>query len=288
MPEIIRPGTIIGTLTEKSAKEIGCPRLPVIAVGSHDTACAVAAVPAEPHGEVSTPAKPAADDKTRWAYLSSGTWSLMGVETQAPFINDKTFAYSFTNEGGVAGTIRLLKNIMGLWLLQECKKHWQKQGEDLSYNQLTGLAKKAKTGSATIDVDNSCFLAPGDMPERINEYLAKTGQKPIADKGQMVRMLLENLAGKFAETIKQLEDVIGSDIDFLHVVGGGSQNLLLNQLTADATGKTVTAGPVEATAIGNILLQAKAAGQIRDLTHARNLVRNSFTPKQYLPENAPT
>jgi rhamnulokinase len=126
------------------------------------------------------------------------------------------------------------------------------------------------------------------MPERINEYLAKTGQKPIADKGQMVRMLLENLAGKFAETIKQLEDVIGSDIDFLHVVGGGSQNLLLNQLTADATGKTVTAGPVEATAIGNILLQAKAAGQIRDLTHARNLVRNSFTPKQYLPENAPT
>ena len=129
------------------------------------------------------------------------------------------------------------------------------------------------------------FLSPGDMPGRINEYLTKTGQNPIIDKGQMARMILENLAGKFAETIKKLEDVTGKPIDFLHIVGGGSQNSLLNQLTADATGKTVTAGPVEATAAGNILLQAGAAGQISDLTHARKLIRNSFTPKQYLPEN---
>ena len=196
MPEIVRPGTLIGTLTDNISHEIGCPPIPVIAVASHDTASAVAAVPAE--------------EKTRWAYLSSGTWSLMGVESPTAVINDKTFAYPFTNEGGVNGTIRLLKNIMGLWLLQECKKHWQKQGLDLSYDQLTELAAKAKSASATIDVDDSCFLAPGDMPARINEYLTKTGQKPINDKGLMVRTILENLARKYAETINQLEDVTGN------------------------------------------------------------------------------
>ncbi|MGB7582830.1 MAG: rhamnulokinase family protein [Sedimentisphaerales bacterium] len=273
MPEVVRPGTIIGTLTEKVAKEIGCPRIPVIAVASHDTASAVAAVPA--------------DDKTRWAYLSSGTWSLMGVESPAAVINDKTFAYPFTNEGGVDGKIRLLKNIMGLWLLQECKKHWQKQGIDLSYNQLTELAAKAKSASASIDVDNSCFLSPGDMPHRLNDYLAKTGQKTIDDKGLMVRTILENLARKYAETINQLEDVTGNRLDRLHVLGGGSQNDLLNQLTADATGKIVTAGPVEATAIGNILMQARATGQLGGISQARHLVRRSFTLKQYRPQNTP-
>jgi sugar (pentulose or hexulose) kinase len=271
MPEIIRPGTIIGTLTNKVAKEIGCPPIPVIAVASHDTASAVAAVPA--------------DDKTRWAYLSSGTWSLMGVDSATAVINDKTFAYPFTNEGGVDGKIRLLKNIMGLWLLQECKKHWQKQGIDLSYNQLTELAAKAKSGSASIDVDNSCFLAPGDMPARINEYLLKTGQKSISDKGLMTRMILENLARKYVETINQLEDVTGNQLDCLHVVGGGSQNDLLNQLTADTTGKKVIAGPVEATAIGNILIQARATGQIQDLAQARALVRRSFAPSEFRPQN---
>jgi sugar (pentulose or hexulose) kinase len=273
MPEIIRPGTVIGTLTEKVAKEIGCPRIPVIAVASHDTASAVAAVPA--------------DDKTGWAYLSSGTWSLIGVESTTAVINDKTFAYPFTNEGGIDGKIRLLKNIMGLWLLQECKKYWQKQGIDLSYDQLTELAAKAKSGSASLDVDNSCFLSPGDMPHRLNDYLAKTGQKTIDDKGQMVRTILENLARKYAETINQLEDVIDSPINRLHVVGGGSQNDLLNQLTADAAGKIVTAGPVEATAIGNILIQARATGQLDNISQARGLVRRSFTPKEYRPQNTP-
>jgi rhamnulokinase len=274
MPEIVRPGTVIGKLTNDVAKEIGCSPIPVIAVASHDTASAVAAVPA--------------NDKTRWAYLSSGTWSLMGVESPTAVINDKTFNCPFTNEGGVNGKIRLLKNIMGLWLLQECKKHWQKQGLNLSYDRLTALAAKTIPASANIDVDNSCFLAPGDMPARINEYLLKTGQKSISDKGLMTWMILENLARKYAETIKQLEDVTGNQLGCLHVVGGGSQNTLLNQLTANATGKKVTAGPAEATAIGNILMQARATGQIQDLTQGRNLVRNSFTPKQYLPENVST
>jgi len=209
----------------------------------------------------------------------------MGVESATAVINDKTFACPFTNEGGVDGKIRLLKNIMGLWLLQECKKHWQKEGINLSYDQLTELAAKAKSGSATIDVDNSCFLAPGDMPARINDYLTSTGQNPIDDKGLMARTILENLARKYTETINQLEDVTGNRLDRLHVVGGGSQNDLLNQLTADATGKIVTAGPVEATAIGNILMQARAAGQLGDISQARSLVRRSFTPKEYRPQN---
>ena len=209
----------------------------------------------------------------------------MGVESPTAVISDKTFACPFTNEGGVNGKIRLLKNIMGLWLLQECKKHWQKQGIDLSYNQLTELAAKTIPASANIDVDNSCFLTPGDMPARINEYLLKTGQKTIDDKGQMVRMILENLARKYVETIKQLEDVTGNQLDCLHVVGGGAQNDLLNQLTADATGKIVTAGPVEATAIGNILMQAKATGLIAPLAQARALVRRSFAPSEFRPQN---
>ena len=272
MPEVINPGTIVGTLTKNVAKEIGCGEIPVLAVGSHDTASAVAAVPA--------------DRKTKWAYLSSGTWSLMGVETPNAIVNDKTFAYPFTNEGGVEGTIRLLKNIMGLWLVQECKRQWQKEGEDLSYARLTELAEKAKSGQATINVDDSQFYAPGQMPARINKYLAATAQKPIDDKGQMVRVILENLARKYAETINQLEDVVAGGIDCLHIVGGGSQNKLLNQLTANATGKKVIAGPAEATAIGNILMQARATGQIQDLTQGRDLVRNSFTPKQYQPKDA--
>ena len=272
MPEVINPGTIVGTLTKNAAKEIGCGEIPVLAVGSHDTASAVAAVPA--------------DRKTKWAYLSSGTWSLMGIETPNAIVNDKTFAYPFTNEGGVEGTIRLLKNIMGLWLVQECKRQWQKEGEDLSYARLTELAEKAKPGQAAIDVDDSQFYAPGQMPARINKYLAGTGQKPIDDKGQMVRMILENLARKYAETINQLEDVVAGGIDCLHVVGGGSQNKLLNQLTANATGKKVIAGPAEATAIGNILMQAGATGQIQDLAQGRDLVQNSFTPKEYCPQNS--
>jgi sugar (pentulose or hexulose) kinase len=179
MPDVIGPGKIIGKLTKKVAGEIGCGEIPVIAVGSHDTASAVAAVPA--------------DEKTNWAYLSSGTWSIMGIETPKTIINDKTFAHQFTNEGGVEGTIRLLKNIMGLWLVQECRRQWQKDGEDLSYAQLTTMAEKARPFAATVNIDTGEFLAPGDMPRRINEHLERSGQQQIEDKGQMVRVLLECL-----------------------------------------------------------------------------------------------
>jgi sugar (pentulose or hexulose) kinase len=242
----------------------------VIAVASHDTASAVAAVPAS---------------GGNWAYLSSGTWSLMGVEAPNAIINDKTFQYEFTNEGGVENTIRLLKNIMGLWLVQECKRQWEQEGVNLSYEQLTEMAQKAKPFAAHIEVDRAEFLAPGDMPRRINDYLIETGQKTIEDKGQMIRAILEALAFKYRTVIKRIEDVTGRKIDCLHIVGGGMKNELLNQFAADATGKKVIAGPAEATATGNILMQAKAVGQIKTLTEARELVRNSFELKEYEPQN---
>ena len=271
MPKIIQPGSVVGQLTSGIAKELDCGTIPVIAVGSHDTASAVAAVPA-------------ASD-TKWAYLSSGTWSLMGIETPKAIINDNTFKYEFTNEGGVENTIRLLKNIMGLWLTQECRRQWQREGTDLSYARLTAMAEKAEPFARQIDVDHSGFLAPGDMPKRINEYLEETNQKPVEDKGQMTRTILENLALKYCSIMEAVEDVAGHKIDVLHIVGGGIQNELLCQFTANALGKKVVTGPIEATASGNILMQAIATGQIKSLAEARRIVRNSFELKEYQPQD---
>jgi rhamnulokinase len=272
MPDIVETGTIVGKLTKPITDELGCSRIPVIATASHDTASAVAAVPAE--------------ENNKWAYLSSGTWSLMGVEVPHAIVNDKTFQYEFTNEGGVDNTIRLLKNIMGLWLVQECRRQWQREGAKLSYPEMTEMAQKAKPFARHIEVDYSGFLAPGDMPERINTYLAETGQKPIEDKGQMIRAILESLALKYRVIMERIEDITGQNTDCLHIVGGGIQNELLCQFTANAIGKKVIAGPIEATASGNLLIQAKAAGQIKTLAELRNIVRNSFELKEYLPQEA--
>jgi len=272
MPDIVETGTVVGQLTETIAQELGCSRIPVIATASHDTASAVAAVPAE--------------QNNNWAYLSSGTWSLMGVEVSRAIVNDKTFQYEFTNEGGVENTIRLLKNIMGLWLMQECRRQWQREGVELSYPEMTEMAKKAEPFARHIDVDCRGFLAPGDMPERINSYLAETGQRTIDDKGQMMRVILESLALKYRVVMERLEDITGQTIECLHIVGGGIQNELLCQFTANAIGKKVVAGPIEATASGNLLIQAKAAGQIKTLTELRKIVRNSFELKEYQPQEA--
>jgi len=270
MPDIVQPGTVVGQLSKSIAGELGCEQIPVIATGSHDTASAVAAVPA---------------GQGNWAYLSSGTWSLMGVEVPEAIVNGKTFEYEFTNEGGVENTIRLLKNIMGLWLVQECKRQWEREGVELSYPELTEMAEKAQPFARHIEVDSREFLAPGDMPKRINNYLAETGQKKIQDKGQMIRAILEGLAFKYRLVLERLEDVTGNKIDCLHIVGGGMQNELLNQFAANATGKRVVAGPAEATATGNILMQAKATGQIKNLAEARKIVRNSFDLKEYEPQD---
>ncbi len=271
MPKIVAPGTVVGKLTEDVAEEIGCQQVPVIAIGSHDTASAVLGVPAA---------------GGNWAYLSSGTWSLMGVELPKAIVNDKTFEYEFTNEGGVQNTIRLLKNIMGLWLVQECKRQWERDGQDLSYAQLTEMASGAKPFFGRVDCDCPEFLAPGDMPTRINKHLSDTGQTPTDDKGQMVRLILESLAMKYRTTLAAIEDITGQSIDILHVVGGGIQNELLCQFAANAIGKKVIAGPIEATASGNILMQAVATGQIKDIDEARAVVRQSFDLKTYEPQEA--
>jgi rhamnulokinase len=270
MPKIVDPGTVVGCLSDEIQGELGCGAIPVIAVGSHDTASAVAAVPAT--------------GDANWAYLSSGTWSLMGIEIPHAIVNDKTFQYEFTNEGGVEKTIRLLKNIMGLWPVQECRRQWQSEGADLSYAEMAALAQEAEPFARRIDVDDGSFLAPGDMPRRINDYLVRTGQEPIDDKGQMVRSILENLALKYRSRMEAIEDVAKSEIDVMHIVGGGIQNELLCEFTANALGKKVVAGPIEATAIGNILMQAIATGQIKSLAEARKIVRNSFELKEYEPQ----
>jgi rhamnulokinase len=270
LPKIVQPGNVVGRLNTEIAKELGCDPIPIIAIGSHDTASAIAAVPAT--GE------------DNWAYLSSGTWSLIGVEIPRAIINDKTFKYEFTNEGGVENTIRLLKNIMGLWPMQECRRQWQSEGTELSYAEMAALAEKAEPFAHYIDVDDGRFLAPGDMPKRINEYLVETGQNPINDKGQIIRTILESLALKYRSVIEAIEDVAGKKIDILHIVGGGIQNELLCQFTANALDKKVVTGPIEATASGNILMQAKATGQIKTLDQAREIVRNSFELKEYQPQ----
>jgi len=268
MPEVVKPGTVVGQLKSELCAEFGCGSINVIVAGSHDTACAVAAVPAR---------------GKKWAYLSSGTWSLMGVEAEEAIINDKTFEYQFTNEGGVENTILLLKNIMGLWVLQECRRQWEREGDDLSYAELTAKAEEAEPFAAYIDPDYGGFLSPGDMPAKVNEYLAETGQETIDDKGQMVRAILESLALKYRSVMEALEDVAGETIETLHIVGGGIQNELLCQFAANATGKKVVAGPIEATSSGNILMQAKATGQIESVEQIRRIVGRSFDIKRYEP-----
>jgi len=268
MPNVVKPGTVVGELSEEIRDEIGCGAIPIVAVASHDTASAVAAVPAR---------------SDRWGYISSGTWSLMGLEVPEAIINDTTFKYSFTNEGGVENTIRLLKNIMGLWLVQQCKKQWAKEGTDLDYGRITEMARQAKPFSALMDPDYAEFLTPGDMPARINAYLEKQGESPITDKGQMVRVILENLALKYRLVLERLEEVTGDKLEVLHIVGGGIKNELLCEFTANATGKRVVTGPVEATGIGNVLMQARAVGQVQNLAEARKVVSNSFDLKEYEP-----
>jgi len=268
MPDIVHPGAVVGQLADDIAEELGCEPIPVIACGSHDTACAVAAVPAEGKD---------------WAYISSGTWSLMGVEIPRAIINDKTFEYQFTNEGGVENTIRLLKNIAGLWLVQECRQQWRREGDEFSYAELAALAEKAEPFVARIDVEHSDFIAPGDMPAKINRHLQQTGQPPIEDKGQLVRVILECLAFRYRWTLEKLEDIIGQKIEISHIVGGGIQNELLCQFAANATGLKVVTGPVEATASGNIIMQAIAAGQIGSLEEGRGVIRNSYELKEYRP-----
>ncbi len=256
LPQIVDPGTRIGTLLPEIAASTGLGEVAVYASASHDTASAVAAVPAE-------------EGAVDWCYISSGTWSLMGVEVDAPVITAECLALNFTNEVGAGGKIRLLKNIAGLWLLQECRRAWGKW----SYEELASMAESARPRVARLDTDY--FLEPGNMPERIAAYCRETGQAVPADAGETTRVILESLAFRYAEVLQSLERLTGRTIRVIHIVGGGSRNTLLNRLTAEITGRRVIAGPAEATAAGNVLVQAIGAGEVRDLAEARAMVRRS-------------
>jgi rhamnulokinase len=277
-------GTVLGPLQKEVAEECGVDPISVIATTAHDTASAVLAVPAEDpadphHSSLITRHSP------DWCYISSGTWSLMGVELPEPIINDKSLRYNYTNEGGFGGSIRFLKNIMGLWLVQECRRQWQKEGQEHSYAQLATLAAEARPFVAILDPDWRPFLSPGQMPTKIEQFCRETNQKAPATKGEFVRTCLESLALTYRKTLKGLEDVLGRTMRVIHVVGGGSQNELLNQMTADACGVEVIAGPAEATAIGNVLCQAMAQGCVSGLTEARRIVRKSFPVRRYALQN---
>jgi len=267
--EIVRPGTRLGTLLPQVAEITGLPGVPVYATASHDTAAAVAAVPAE--GE-------------DWCYISSGTWSLVGVELAEPVINSKSLEWNLTNEIGFGGSIRLLKNVAGLWLLQECRRSWMAEGAEYDYGELSRLAAEAKPFAAVIHPD--AFLHPGCMPERIADYCRRTGQAPPASVGEFSRTILESLALRYRQVLEGLESVTRRRIKIIHIVGGGSRNHVLNQLVADATGRLVVAGPAEATAAGNVLVQAIGAGELAGLAEARALVRRSSDLMMFEPKTS--
>jgi rhamnulokinase len=278
LPELIAPGSVLGTLRGPVAEETGLsPETTVIVPATHDTGSAVVAVPAAGKGPGSPP---------DWCYLSSGTWSLMGVEVARPIITEATYRSNFTNEGGVDGTTRLLKNIMGLWLVQECRRTWARSGREYSYEDLIPQAEAAPAFRSLVDPDHPSFLPPGDMPARIAAFCRDTGQ-PVPDgEGAFVRCALESLALKYRWVVERLEEITGTPIKTIHIVGGGARNALLNQFTADATGRPVQAGPVEATAIGNLLMQARARGRIGSLAELREVVAQSFPVTTYEPSES--
>ncbi len=269
-PKIVPSGTRLGPLTDEITAETGLQSVQTIATCSHDTGAAVAAVPAE------------AGDQ--WAYLSSGTWSLIGVELPEPLINERVLAANYTNEAGFDGTTRFLKNIVGLWLLQECRRSWQRRGIDLDYAEINRLAEEAEPFRSIINPDGARFMSPPDMPAAIVEFCRQTGQATPETPGQFTRCIFESLALLYGKTLDTIEELTGRTITKLHIVGGGSQSKLLNQFAANSTGRTVLAGPVEATAIGNVLIQAIAMGELKSLTELRQVVKSSFEIQTFTPQ----
>ena len=270
LPEINDAGRIIGKLTPEVENMARVKDISVVAVGSHDTASAVVSVPAE---------------GSEFAYISSGTWSLMGIESDEPVISDKTLAYNLTNEGGVGQKIRLLKNIMGLWLLQECKRIWSAGGKDYTYPELVEMARTAPPFRSILEPDYMEFYNPPDMTQAIVDFCKKTDQPAPENTGQFVRAILEGLAFKYRMVLDQLREVSGKKLEKLHIIGGGANNELLSQFSANATGIPVITGPTEATAVGNLMVQAMAMGHVKDLDEIRAVIRNSFDLKTFIPEN---
>ena len=314
LPAIEATGSIAGTLLPHVAAEVGQSGLTVIRTASHDTAAAVAAVPAveeregipaglvarkdsRTSGDFRTSGNPKSKIQNpkcvtggkrvagNWAYISSGTWSLIGVELPAPLINADALAANFANELGVGGTVRFLRNVAGLWLVQESQRTWAAQGQSYTHEQLAQMAGAAPAFTAFVDPDDARFAEPGDAPARIREFCADTGQPVPETPGAVVRCVLESLAFKYRRVLGTLERLIGRSIDVLHVVGGGSRNALLNQFTANATGKPAIAGPVEATAAGNLMVQALAQGRVSSPTEIRQVIAASSDLRRYEPRD---
>jgi len=268
MPPVVSPATRLGVLEERLLDELSMNAVPIIAVGTHDTASAVSAVPAQ---------------AGNYAFLSSGTWSLLGAEVGEPLINNAGLKHNFTCYGGVGGAWLVWKNIQALWVLQECIRCWEEAGERYTLEELIALAEQAQPFAAIIDTDDRLFFTPGNFPARIDEYCRRTGQKPPSGKGPMVRCILESLALKYRYTFERLQEVLGRKLDRIHIIGGGSLNTLLNRFTAEAAGVPVVAGPSEATALGNFMAQLMALGEVVSLPQAREIVGRSVQTVTYQP-----
>jgi rhamnulokinase len=273
LPPVVEPGTHLGDVSDVVARRAGLGRVRTIAPATHDTGSAVVAVPTAKTGQAD------------WAYLSSGTWSLLGMELPAPILSRRAFELNVTNEGGVDGTYRLLKNIMGLWLVQQCRRSFEKGGGATDYAELVRLAEAAPAFRSLVDPDDTRFLAPPDMPQAIAEVCRERGQPAPETDGQFIRCALESLALKYAIVLGWLEEMSGSRVEVIHVVGGGARNALLNQFTANACGRTVLAGPVEATVLGNLLVQIRAAGELASLEDIRRVSGASAAMQEFSPQD---
>jgi rhamnulokinase len=273
-PKIVSPGTQLGNLRPGVMEKTGLGQVSVVAPPAHDTASAVAGVPTANTG------------KTNWAYISSGTWSLMGAEVNQASLSARTQELNMTNEGGLNGTYRLLKNIMGLWLVQQCKRSFDAAGRKYDYPQLARMAAKAAPLRSIVDPDDLRFMNPSDMPKAIQEFCRTTNQPLPKTEGALVRCAYESLALKYRQVLGWLEELTGNRIEVIHIVGGGSQSVILNQFTADACQRPVVAGPVEATALGNLLVQVRASGQLASLAEMRDVIRKSSNVTTYEPGNA--
>ncbi|QEG22880.1 rhamnulokinase [Mariniblastus fucicola] len=271
LPEVVSPGTNLGNVRESVQKQTGIGKVPVIAPATHDTASAVVAVPV------------ATSSAKNWAYISSGTWSLVGLEVDTPVISAEALMANVTNEGGVDGTWRLLKNVMGLWLVQRLRLAFSSRGFEASYEKLTELAGQATSAGCFIDPDDPSFLNPPNMEEAIFRFCNETGQAPPADEGEMVKCVLESLALRYSQVLKEVSALAKTRIDVIHVVGGGCKNILLNQYIAGATQLPVVAGPSEATALGNLMIQCKSAGKIGTLGDVRTVIRDSVELIEFEP-----
>ncbi len=268
LQEIILPGTILGPILPEVSGETGSKPVPVIAVAGHDTGSAIVSVPGL---------------QNNFAYISSGTWSLMGIESPTPIVSEQTRQLNFTNEGGVEGTTRFLKNIMGMWLIQEVQRIWENEGTKYSWPEMVELARKSEPFKFLVNPDDPMFLNPRDMVQAVRDFCYQTAQGTPQNHGETIRCIYDSLALKYRFTMEQIQDITGKPIEVLHIIGGGANNHFLNQLTADATGLNVVAGPTEATAIGNILIQAKALGYVASLNEIRELVANSFELVHFVP-----